>query len=115
MKKGKLETITQKDKNTILQDENSGMIWNTNIISSDSRFFKSKEDIFKSIRSEGFTPQIEYEETFEIEGEFSTVMEVALFCPHGHSEHSRTYDKLKDGTWEHVEDSWGFPCPDCEA
>lgn len=115
MENEKFEKIPQKDKNILLQDGNSGTIWSANNISSDSSFFKSKEDIFNSIRSEGFTPRVEYEETFEFEGEFSTVMEVALFCPHGHSEYSRTYNKLEDGTWEHVEDGWGFPCPDCEA
>lgn len=114
MKKDKLEKSSIKGENQTLKVKNSIGISSSNSINSgNTRFFRSKEDIFSSIRSEGFIPHVEYEETFEIDGEFSTVMEVELVCSHGHAEHSRTYDQLDDGSWEHVGDSFGFPCPDC--
>ena len=111
MEKDKIEkNLIPDDKIT---DEKSKMVMSANIFSSGSTFFKSKEDIFESIKSEGFTPRVEWEDTSEIEGEIFTHMEVGLVCLHGNAECSRTYDKHEDGTWEHVEDSFGFPCPNC--
>jgi len=115
MEKDKLEINVIKDKNIPLNDINSGTILSTNIIPKGETFFKSKEDIFNSIIHEGFTPRVERENTDEFEGEFLTDMEVGLVCPHGHAECSRTYEKHEDGTWEYVADSYGFPCPYCEA
>ena len=105
----------EKDKNTHLNATNSKAIFSSNIDLNDEVFFKSKEDIFDSIIREGFTPRIERENIDECEGEIFTCMEVGLVCSHGHAELSRTYDKHEDGTWEHIEDSFGLPCPHCEA
>ena len=115
MEKDKFELNVIQDENISLNGINSGTILSSNMILKDETFFKSKEDIFNSIINEGFTPRVERENTDEFEGEFFTDMEVGLVCPHGHAECSRTYDKHEDGTWEHVEDSFGFPCPHCEA
>ena len=115
MEKDKLELNVIQDENIFLNGINSGTILSSNVILKDETFFKSKEDIFNSIIREGFTPRVERENTDEIEGEFITDMEVGLVCPHGHVECSRTYYTLEDGTWEYVEDSFGFPCPHCES
>lgn len=110
MKKDDLERSNIKGNNQTLNAKSSIIFGGS---PDKTSFFKSKEDIFSSIRSEGFIHRVEYEDTFEIEGELSTVMEVAMVCSHDYAEHSRTYSQLEDGTWEHTEDSWGTACPHC--
>ena len=116
LEKDKLEEKVIQDKNIPLNNINNRTILSSNMMQKDETFFKSKEEIFNSIICEGFTPRVEWENTDEIEGElFTTDMEVGLVCPHGNAECSRTYNKLEDGTWEYVSDSFGFPCPYCES
>ena len=110
MKKDDLERSNMKGNNQTLNAKNSIMFGGS---PDKPSFFKSKYDIFSSISSEGFIPRVESEDTFEIEGDFITVMEVAMVCSHGYAEQSRTYEQLEDGTWEHYENGWGIACPHC--
>ena len=75
--------------------------------------FNSKEEIFESIRSEGFEP-VATEESYDIDDEPVTTLTVELYCKHGHSETERVYVLQDDGKWECVEEGYGMPCPECK-
>lgn len=83
----------------------------------DDSIYNSMEDVFESIRKEGFVPVIESENDGIVDDieEFcvSPWMTVALVCKHAYSEEARTYELREDGKYEWTESGFGLPCPHC--
>ena len=71
------------------------------------------ECMFRQIRSEGFFPCID--DVYENKEKDIEIVEIALVCPHGKSEESRSISRSEDGTWEWCETGTGGDfCPICE-
>ncbi len=72
----------------------------------DKTYFESEDEILEHARSMGYIPEIVWRDTYDIEGEKVTTIEVNFDLPDGSSPFSRTYDKWENKPYEFVEESY---------